>query len=77
MKDVLDALRRNQSVPPDAFLSRATLGEQGAKVWHELDEAITTSSANRTLRDVLSEREPQPDRSSEISTTQRSPIPAE
>jgi membrane protein len=79
MKDALDALRHRSSSPPDAFLGRVSIGEQGAKVWRELDEAAATSRANRTLRDVLSEQ-PAPDDTTPAKPSGEAvstPVPAE
>lgn len=84
MKDVLDALRRHQGEPADAFVSRAPIGQKAARLWQELDQTLAGSSANRTLQDVLLDDEPTPPRGDEqtsphdtVSSTRRDPVPAE
>jgi membrane protein len=60
VKDVLDALRRNQGTPAEAFAGHAHIGTKAAELWHALDDSLTGSQANRTLHDVLSEESEQP-----------------
>ncbi|HTU61411.1 MAG TPA: YhjD/YihY/BrkB family envelope integrity protein, partial [Polyangiales bacterium] len=84
MKDVLDALRRHQGAPADAFVGRAPLGQKAALLWQELDQSLAGSSANRTLQDVLLDDEhtnargdDQPTPSDMVSPSRRDPVPAE
>jgi membrane protein len=84
MKDVLDALRRHQGSPSEAFAGRAPIGQKAAELWQALDESITGSSANRTLQDVLCEDQStgarghgQPTPEDVVSTPRQNPVPAE
>ena len=84
MKDVLDALRRHQGAPTDAFVGRAPIGQKAALLWQELDQSLAGSSANRTLQDVLLDDEhtnargdDQPTPGDMVSTSRRDPVPAE
>ena len=85
MKDVLDALRRHQGAPTDAFVGRAPIGQKAAALWQALDQSLAGSSANRTLQDVLlDDDEPssasgdgQATPSELVAPTRQEPVPAE
>jgi hypothetical protein len=81
---VLDALRRHQGAPADAFVGRALIGQKAAQLWQDLDQSLAGSSANRTLQDVLLDDEhtnargdDQPTPTGMVSPSRRDPVPAE
>lgn len=52
VKDIADAYRR-ASGAHEELVARSPLGEQALLLWRELDEALRSSSANRSLEEVL------------------------
>lgn len=86
VKDALDALRHDQEAPVDALLRDTSLAKKGAQIWQQLDQAVATSSVNRTLHDVLNEDEhwdgqpraqPTPTADEATPTPRRNPSPAQ